>query len=49
MLKQCKLTSFFDLLSRRPVVESAAFDERVQELERRAAAALQVAQVLSVA
>ena len=48
MSKQCTLTSFFDLLSRRPVVESADFDEQVQELERRAAAALQEAQDISV-
>ena len=48
MSKQCTLTSFFDLLPRRPVVESADFDEQVQELGRRAAAALQVAQDISV-
>jgi hypothetical protein len=48
MSKQCTLTEFFDLLPRRPAVESADFEVQVQELGRRAAAALQVVQDLSV-
>jgi hypothetical protein len=44
MPKQCTLTSFFDLLPRRPAVEVADFE--VQELERRAAAALRALQDL---
>ena len=48
MSKQCTLTEFFDQLPRRPAVEVADFEVQVQELGRRAAAALKVVQDISV-